>query len=304
MLVVLDVGDNNLSGNLPAYLTATRFLSVLILRNNEFSGSIPRAFCRLHKLQVMDLSNNKLTGKIPRCFGNFSGMIADKPIGFVFYDTSEWGSVTLNQVMKGVEMEYTTTSKYVVNLDLSSNYFIGEIPSELTRLSSLIGLNLSHNHLGGNIPAKIGNLALLESLDLSGNNLVGKIPDSISDLEFLSHLNLSNNNLSGQIPTGRQLQTLEDPGIYAGNPQLCGPPLLLKKCHSEDENHNDVQDDEDGDDEDERVETIKFYAVLISGYAAGLWGIIGVLVIQTTWRQALFRFAEVVGAKILMVINR
>ncbi|EYU23331.1 hypothetical protein MIMGU_mgv11b018645mg, partial [Erythranthe guttata] len=221
----------------------------------------------------------------------------------LFYYDSQWGSETLNRVMKGVEMEYTTTSKYVVNLDLSSNYLIGEIPSELTRLSSLIGLNLSRNHLGGNIPAKIGDLTSLESLDLSGNNLVGKIPDSMSDLEFLSHMNLSNNNLSGQIPTGRQLQTLDDPWIYAGNPQLCGPPLLLKKCHSEDENNHDDQDDED-EDEDERDETIKFYAVVISGFAAGFWGIIGVLVIQTTWRQALFRFPEVAGAKILMVINR
>lgn len=85
----------------------------------------------------------------------------------------------------------------------------------------------------------------LESLDLSSNDLVGKIPDSLSKLSFLSHLNLSNNNLHGHIPSGHQLQTLDDPGIYDGNPGLCGAPLP-RKCV---ENHEAKNEDEDEDEE-------------------------------------------------------
>ncbi|GFQ06323.1 phytosulfokine receptor 1, partial [Phtheirospermum japonicum] len=134
------------------------------------------------------------------------------------------------------------TSAYVVNLDLSSNYLVGDIPPELTNLAALVSLNLSHNHLGGIIPRKIGDIKSLESLDLSGNNLSGTIPESLSKLNYLSFLSLSNNDLSGQIPTGPQLQTLNNTLIYEGNPGLCGDPLL-KKCRINSETPPNVEND-------------------------------------------------------------
>nr|KAJ0190446.1 hypothetical protein LSAT_V11C800444680 [Lactuca sativa] len=130
------------------------------------------------------------------------------------------------QVMKGVDLEYTTNWDIVFNMDLSSNKLVGVIPVELTALCMLLGLNLSNNHLSGMIPESIGKMTRLESLDLSGNKLTGMIPPSMAALTFLSHLNLSDNKLLGRIPTGHQLQTLiDDPSIYAGNEDLCGPPL-------------------------------------------------------------------------------
>ncbi|KAK4487064.1 hypothetical protein RD792_006379 [Penstemon davidsonii] len=147
-----------------------------------------------------------------------------------YYDYYYWDSESFTEVLKGLELEYSFgISRFLVNLDVSNNNLVGKIPWELTRLSGLIGLNLSHNHLVGEIPEIIGDKKSVESLDLSNNNLSGTIPSSLSDLSSISHLNLSNNNLSGKIPTGRQLQTLDYPSIYEGNPRLCGAPLP-KKC--------------------------------------------------------------------------
>ncbi|PIN01582.1 Leucine-rich repeat protein [Handroanthus impetiginosus] len=231
-LIILDTGDNKLTGKLPEWIGKYLLdLSVLILRNNEFHGSIPSAFCQPSKLQVMDLSNNNLTGGVPPCFGNFRGMVK----GLV---PERWASdEKLHQVMKGEELEYTANSRFLVNLDLSNNFLDGEIPLEITNLFALMGLNLSHNDSGGTIPRKIGKLKSLESLDLSSNNLFGTIPHSLLDLNFIDHLNLSHNNLFRKIPTGNQLQTLDDPSIYAGNPGLCGAPLL-KKCRDDDESES------------------------------------------------------------------
>ncbi|KAG8367600.1 hypothetical protein BUALT_Bualt16G0089200 [Buddleja alternifolia] len=290
-LYLLDVGGNKLSGNLPdwigKYLTDLKFL---ILRNNEFYGVIPSEFCQLSQLQVMDFAHNKLTENIPHCIGNFSSMVMKN-----ISDNGTWSGENLGQVMKGVEQEFTASLVYVVNLDLSNNNLVGEIPSELTNLSGLIGLNLSHNHLEGKIPAKIGDLRSLISLDLSSNNLFGTIPDSLSDLSFLSHLNLSHNNLSGRIPTGNQLQTLDDPSIYDGNPELCGA-LLHKKCIDDEapnvESHAATS-------EDDRAEKIYLYGVIISGVAIGFWGVIGVLIFKRSWRQAYFQFIEVGVGKML-----
>ncbi|KAK6158439.1 hypothetical protein DH2020_005753 [Rehmannia glutinosa] len=75
-LIVLDVGDNKLTGKLPEWNGKHLFdMLVLRLRNNDFNGAIPSAYCQLHQLQIMDLADNKLTGNLPHCFDNFSRMI-------------------------------------------------------------------------------------------------------------------------------------------------------------------------------------------------------------------------------------
>ncbi|KAL3848749.1 hypothetical protein ACJIZ3_010631 [Penstemon smallii] len=288
-LRIVDIRQNNFLGKLPKWIGNYLALMVLILRNNNFSGLIPFEVCQLLKLQILDLANNHLTGGIPNCFGNFSSMVANpKPNNFLV-----WYYESFTQVLKGQEREYSyKISRFVVNLDVSNNNLVGEIPWDLTRLSSLIGLNFSHNHLIGKIPERIGDMKSMESLDLSSNNLSGTIPSGLSDLSSISHLNLSHNNLSGQIPIGRQLQTLENPSIYEGNPQLCGAPLP-KKCEEASMvpsiTNNHVAANEGDNIIDDKV---LFSGVIICGFATGFWGVIGFLVLNKRWRQAYFEFAE------------
>ncbi|KAK3022860.1 hypothetical protein RJ639_046047 [Escallonia herrerae] len=232
-LKFLDLGDNRLSENVPNWIGENlKSLQVLRLRKNNFTGGIPPELCRLQSLSIIDLGGNNLTGTIPACLSNLTGMFIE--------NTRRRGSSfrifpTITQQMmaaiNGSEIEYTSTLGLLVIMDLSSNKLEGEIPEELTRLSGLLGLNLSHNHLTGSIPDNVGGLKSLMSLDLSSNHLSGKIPLSMGALTFISHLNLSYNNLSGPIPSGSQLQTLNDPHIYAGNSELCGAPL--QECPSD-----------------------------------------------------------------------
>ncbi|KAK4486923.1 hypothetical protein RD792_006233 [Penstemon davidsonii] len=288
-LVAVDIGENKLLGKLPKLIGKYSLdLRVLILRNNNFSGPIPFEVCQLLKLQILDLANNNLTRSIPNCFDSFSGMILNSELA-TNYDPY-WSLESFSQVLKGIEREYSKISRFLVNLDVSNNNLVGEIPWELTRLSGLHGLNLSHNHLVGKIPERIGDMKSMESLDLSDNNLSGTIPYSLSDLSSISYLNLSYNNLSGMIPIGRQLQTLNDPSIYEGNPRLCGAPLP-KKCEEapmvpNTDNHVAANE---GDSFDDNV----FISIFtICGFATGFWGVIGVLIFNKRWRQAYFEFAE------------
>ncbi|KAH6804400.1 hypothetical protein C2S51_032647 [Perilla frutescens var. frutescens] len=242
----MDVGGNNLSGK---HLPVLRFLR---LRNNEFYGTIPRALCQLSELQVMDLANNNLTGSIPHCFGNLSAIILK------FYNNDMWVPGSLSQVMKGVEQEYTTNYFYVVNLDLSSNHLVGEIPWELTNLSGLLDLNLSRNHLRGQIPAEIGDMKSLESLDLSINYLWGII-------QFLF-------NIWWQSSTLLQRKCVNDKALRA-------PGI---------ENH-------EAGDEDSAADRIWFYGFIIAGFATGFWAVIGVMVVKRKWRHAYFSYIQVVN---------
>ncbi|XP_018732874.2 receptor-like protein EIX2 [Eucalyptus grandis] len=258
---------------------------------------------------------NNLTGMIPHCLGNMSGMInlnqtnsfgyvAVAPIQDIIFLTFKgygmaWGREYVVEILKGRYNEYTKiVLQLVVNLDLSSNFLNGSIPEELSFLSRLHGLNLSHNHLSGDIPIGIGNMRSLESLDLSNNHLSGIIPQGISALTSLAHLNLSQNNLMGQIPKGNQIQTLDDPSIYASNPLLCGD-LLRKKCLSaETPQPQKVPHPKDT----HQLDQMLFYAVIMLGFAIGFWGFFGVLQFKKDWRRAYFNFADQAAHKTYVAI--
>jgi Leucine-rich repeat (LRR) protein len=77
------------------------------------------------------------------------------------------------------------------------------LPSWLISMISsryLLQIVLSNNALMGEIPPSIGNSTNLGELDLLGNMLSGSIPSSIESLAELHVLSLQRNQLSGQIP--------------------------------------------------------------------------------------------------------
>ncbi|GKU93297.1 hypothetical protein SLEP1_g6902 [Rubroshorea leprosula] len=305
-LEVLDLGENKFSGNLTSIVggkIGNHSLKILRLRKNLLFGYIPLELCSLSQLQILDLADNNLTGRIPPCFGKFPIMVnATKLIHDMYYYISDrnWDQTPLTEVVKGRYLNYIgKTLRLEINIDLSRNSLIGSIPEELIFLKDLHSLNLSWNHLSGKIPEKIGQMENLESLDFSKNGLSGMIPNSMSSLTKLSHLNLSYNNLSGPIPTGYQLQTLEDPTIYAGNPQLCGA-LLLKKCSNDalPPTTANFKDNDKGE-----LKRMWFYIVVMLGFATGFWGVVGTLILVKSWRYAYFQWVDDVQHWILVAIT-
>ncbi|CAL5430565.1 unnamed protein product [Camellia sinensis] len=289
-LFTVDLGENVFTDNIPPWigynLTNLKFLN---LQSNNFYGDIPPQLCHLQNLQLLNLAQNNITGNIPRCFGNFIAMVAlDR--GYIF-DPTLYYHVRANyeenilDAMKGRELEYTKTLKFLISMDLSNNGIVGEIPEELMDLFGLLNLNLSGNHLKGRIPNNIGNLTQLESLDLSRNKLSGPIPPSLSSLSYLSHLNMSFNNLSGRIPTGNQLRTLNDPSIYVGNDGLCGAPL--NSC-IDDGDHKHLDESKVADETD----LLWFYTGIGPGFLFGFLGVCGTLNFKKSWRYAYFQFIE------------
>ncbi|XP_028122715.1 receptor-like protein EIX2 [Camellia sinensis] len=181
-LFTIDLGENVLTDNIPPWirynLTNLRFFS---LQSNNFYGDIPPQLCYLQDLQLLNLAQNNITGNIPRCFGNFTAMVDLHRGHFSYrfnYSIEANYEENILDSMKGRELEYTKTLKFLVSMDLSNNGIVGEIPKELMDLSGLLNLNLSGNHLKGRIPNNIGNLTQLQSLDLSQNKLSGPIPPS------------------------------------------------------------------------------------------------------------------------------
>ncbi|XP_021800606.1 probable LRR receptor-like serine/threonine-protein kinase At4g36180 [Prunus avium] len=301
-LVLIDVGDNKLSGPIPKWLgVSLNYLVILMLSSNHFNGSLPTQICHLTDIQILDFSMNNISGSIPKCLNNLTTLAqkgnpsldiehlpAAAPISNSYdisYDSDE-GQYEDNAtfIWKGRMQSYKNTLGLVKIIDLSSNRLTGEIPSEITHLVGLVSLNLSRNQLTGQITPEIGNLQSLDVLDLSRNQIEGRIPTSLSRIDRLGFLDLSFNNLSGEIPIGTQLQSF-DPSVYAGNPQLCGPPL--KKMCAAQHVQTDLSNQEDDNDE---LVTLGFYISMGVGFAAGFWGICGTLIFKRSWRYAYFKF--------------
>ncbi|KAM7467749.1 hypothetical protein LguiB_015311 [Lonicera macranthoides] len=300
-LMVIDLGLNKLSGKVPAWIGMhLKDLLVLSFRRNEFYGSIPPEICQLNRTQILDLSQNYISGNIPLCFNKLISLVQrdsseEKYLNFIAYTRNGLdhpGQFLANALVqwKGKEAEYEKTLTLLKCIDLSSNKLVGNIPPEFSSLEELISLNLSRNNLSGNIIQQIGQMRMLESIDFSRNHLSGQIPTGLSNLTFLSVLDLSNNNLSGKIPPSTQLQSF-DASMYAGNPELCGLPLL-NKCPGDEAalvspsiDHgvdNNNQEDED------TFKTTGFYISVTLGFSLGFWVFCGPLLLQSSWRYAYF----------------
>ncbi|KAL3632133.1 hypothetical protein CASFOL_025117 [Castilleja foliolosa] len=66
------LGNNSISGPIPAEIGKFKYIIVLDLSNNSFSGKIPDTISNLTNLERLDLSGNDLTGEIPVSLQNLN----------------------------------------------------------------------------------------------------------------------------------------------------------------------------------------------------------------------------------------
>ncbi|EOA15994.1 hypothetical protein CARUB_v10004113mg [Capsella rubella] len=232
-LEFLNVEDNIFNDKFPVWLRLLPNLQILVLRSNKFHGpiSFPGESSSFKKLRIFDISENRFTGVFPSdYFAGWSAMssvidIVDiMPSRYAGRDSGNYqNSVTMT--LKGSEWELVGSVFAIYKtIDVSGNKFEGSIPESIGLLKDLIVLNMSNNGFVGSIPPSLSNLTNLQSLDLSKNRLSGKIPAELGRLTFLAKMNFSYNKLEGAIPQGTQIQS-QDSSSFAENPGLCGVPL-------------------------------------------------------------------------------
>ncbi|KAL8031421.1 hypothetical protein ABFX02_13G023100 [Erythranthe guttata] len=121
-------------------------------------------------------------------------------------------------------------------LNLSSNFFVGNLPEFSLPFLNLTTLDLSYNNFSGEIPASVANLSRLQSLSLTSNLLNGSIPEFLSDLTELTELKFSLNPFRpSPLPASiRRLTKLENLVASLSNlvgdiPESIGNLISIKK---------------------------------------------------------------------------
>ncbi|KAE8010433.1 hypothetical protein FH972_006804 [Carpinus fangiana] len=150
-------------------------------------GGFPYDFCRIRTLQNLSLGNSF-----------FNGTLSSQPLSLCSH--LRLLNLTLNY-FAGEVPEFSPDFTELEVLDLSANNFTGNIPVSFGRFQALRVLSLSNNLLSGSIPSFLCNLSELTSFDLAYNPFKpGPLPPEIGNLTKLEILFLAGSHLVGHIP--------------------------------------------------------------------------------------------------------
>jgi len=148
-VIVVDLTDKRLAGELPTSLEKLVHLRQLKLVNNRIAGGIPEQLCKNQDLTQLELGSNHFSGTIPICLHRL---------------------------------------RHLRRLMLQFNYLEGTIPHEFCRVNELTSFDVSGN-LGmyGEIPQCMGNLPL-SILRVEDVGFVGQVPPRLCTRRHINGL--------------------------------------------------------------------------------------------------------------------
>ncbi|CAN6996446.1 unnamed protein product [Brassica rapa subsp. trilocularis] len=186
------------------------FLSLFVIFTPSFTLVAGLSGCGPHHIQALVQFKNEFDSSGCNQTDYFNGVMCDNITGEVTKLQLPSGCFT--GVLK------TNSSLFGFNhlryLNLSYNKFTSSsLSSGFGSLNKLEVLSLSSNGFIGQVPSSLSNLSRLTELYLDHNELTGAIPSSLLTMPFLSYLNLDENHLTDPVEvrsssTSSRLETL------------------------------------------------------------------------------------------------
>ncbi|KAJ4772858.1 Receptor-like protein 12 [Rhynchospora pubera] len=155
------------------------------LQQLSLAGPVPGSFFKLSQLSVLNLASNNFTGKLD--LGSLRNL---KNLNSL--DVS-------NNMLSFTDGTSGNKSCYLQVLDLSYNYFTGELPHCLLG-TTLAVLNLKNNKLSGALPQVMSEDCRFQTINLNGNNINGTLPQFLMNCSSLEVLDIGNNELYDMFP--------------------------------------------------------------------------------------------------------
>ncbi|XP_010923698.1 LRR receptor-like serine/threonine-protein kinase GHR1 [Elaeis guineensis] len=227
---VLDLSQNQFTGNLSAIAKWTDNLEYIDLSENQLMGPIPEVASQFLQLNYLNLSHNALINTIPEVVAQYPKLTVldmgfnqlSGPILTDLLVSSTLQELYLqNNILAGSIMFSSSSSRKpnLVVLDISGNRFNGSFPDDFGSLTGLQVLDVSANNFSGPLPPAITKLISLTSLDIARNHFTGSLPATLPST--LVYFNASYNDLSGIVPAN--LRKFPDSSFHPGNSRLQFP---------------------------------------------------------------------------------
>ncbi|CBI22612.3 unnamed protein product, partial [Vitis vinifera] len=231
-LTRLELGYNQLNGNLPESIAQLSQLQVLNMPWNSLQGTVSEAHLfNLSKLQHFDLAFNSLltlnfsSDWVPQ-FQLTEILLASCKLGprFPGWLRSQkgvgWLDISGSGISDVIPNWFWNFSSHLYRLNISNNEITGIVPNLSLRFAHFAQMDLSSNRFEGSIPLflfRAGWLDLSKTcfqgqflycvhlsnliiLNLRSNRFTGSISLDLCQLKRIQILDLSINNISGMIP--------------------------------------------------------------------------------------------------------
>ncbi|CAK9309368.1 unnamed protein product [Citrullus colocynthis] len=172
--------------------------------------------------------------------------------------------------------------KYLNYLDLSANFFnYTQTPIYFAELSELRYLNLSFTYFHGTIPRSLGNLNKLVDLDFNNDNVI---------LDVMGYLYLGVLFIDGLgwVSSFPSLEYLDFSGI--------------RIVQNENSSEPSIDQIKNNSNEEDELEKMWFWIIVMVGYGLGFWGVVGPLILKRSWRSAYFQFMDETKDKIYVTV--
>ncbi|RWR93262.1 LRR receptor-like serine/threonine-protein kinase GSO1 [Cinnamomum micranthum f. kanehirae] len=144
---------------------------------------------------ILDLSRNNLIGQLPLCLEDFQALgildlsynNLDSMLTNIFHSPYlYWLQLSHNNLSELLPSSIEAYSS-LLSLDFSGNWFSGSIPRWLgENVSKLVIKNPRSNMFQGNMPPQLSLLSSVHILDLANNRLSGKIPTSFGNFTSMA----------------------------------------------------------------------------------------------------------------------
>ncbi|XP_065622560.1 receptor-like protein 46 [Quercus suber] len=208
---------NKLTGRIPSSILKLTKLETLQLDDNMLVGEIPSGLSNIKCLKILVLGGNHLTWNnnakiVPRTTSmeNYQATLVmplhSKFLGWMttifLASIVNIYALTLlclsNNKFSGNTLPDFRSNEHLQLIDLFSNEFSGEIPTNFSHHTEILALG--KNNFSGNLSRNLIHLRKLEYLDIHDNKITSELPNFIFQISTLHTLNLRNNSLHGSIP--------------------------------------------------------------------------------------------------------
>ncbi|KAM0042400.1 putative non-specific serine/threonine protein kinase [Helianthus debilis subsp. tardiflorus] len=271
----LDLSGNNFKeSQVPEFIRSFKQLRYLNLSYAYFSGIIPHHIGNLSNLKVLDLGTNDML--TPDDMAWVSGLSSLEHLDLSGVNFSQANNVDivfymipsltylsfqfceLTNADLGLHLNSSKILPNIEHLDLSFNFFEGQLPHFFKNLTSITFLDLSDYNLSLawnsvnllNMIPSLSELHLsgcglhnapfsptylnssahsnIQYLDLSWNSIGGRFPSELMNITSLKVLDLSSSSLNSSIPVMPNLLKLDVSGNKFEHIELVG---IWRQCH-------------------------------------------------------------------------
>ncbi len=179
--------NNNLTGSLPASLSALTKINQFNVRGNHLRGTLPSSYSAWTEIQDFQVQSNHLVGVLPDSYSAWQNI-------HVFY-------VDVNQLTGVLPDAWSAWGSDIRWFSVGANQLTGILPSSWASWTNMRYFSVQGNQLQWRLPSSWSTWTQVATLYLTNNQFVWQLPDAWSAMTRMRYFRAAYNQLQWLLPS-------------------------------------------------------------------------------------------------------